>query len=332
MVLPAALPFAGAALRVMRTAAGRRALQVTLVLGGLFALGLLCEGQAHAADGTPIASAAPPAAWTQAGTATADSPSAGRGSPKATAHQGRRAASAGRVSRVGFPVPPSGPQADAGGTGGAPTSLAPPTTEVVRPVVDGPVRPVVEGPVRPVVEGLVRPVGGTVVRPVGVLVQAVTEGRADASRQWPPLPSLLDSPPSLPGRPPGLPGVPVAPGLPTPAVHTLPAPQGVAEQRETGAYGPRTAGSPGVTPVPYTRPAPHDVRTEHTHPHRMPYGDPSRVCGDQPAADAGTPRHGDGHAVVSGHPAPVGLVPGGTAAVTADGTRGRPRDIPEFPG
>ncbi|WP_369248677.1 hypothetical protein [Streptomyces sp. R41] len=46
-----ALP--GAAVRVMRTAAGRRALQVVLLVGGLFALGFLCGEQAQAADGAP---------------------------------------------------------------------------------------------------------------------------------------------------------------------------------------------------------------------------------------------------------------------------------------
>ena len=53
MILPSAPSFAGAALRAMRTAAGRHALRavLVLVLGGLFALGCLCEGHAHAADG-----------------------------------------------------------------------------------------------------------------------------------------------------------------------------------------------------------------------------------------------------------------------------------------
>ncbi|XUL90540.1 hypothetical protein ACQ86D_31150 [Streptomyces galilaeus] len=52
MIWPtAAIP--GAALRVMRTAAGRRVLQLALLLGGLFVLGLLCGGQAQAADGVP---------------------------------------------------------------------------------------------------------------------------------------------------------------------------------------------------------------------------------------------------------------------------------------
>ncbi|MPY63448.1 hypothetical protein FNH08_41715, partial [Streptomyces spongiae] len=52
MTPSAALPGAGAVLRVMRGAAGRRVLQVVLLVGGLFALGFLCGEQAHAADGT----------------------------------------------------------------------------------------------------------------------------------------------------------------------------------------------------------------------------------------------------------------------------------------
>ncbi|MEU5596505.1 hypothetical protein [Streptomyces sp. NPDC020298] len=51
MTWPAALP--GAAVRVLRTAAGRRALQLVLLVGGLFALGFVCGEQAHAAEGTP---------------------------------------------------------------------------------------------------------------------------------------------------------------------------------------------------------------------------------------------------------------------------------------
>lgn len=53
MILQAAL--SGAALRVTRTAAGRRALQVALLVGGLFVLGLLFGGRAQAADGVPSA-------------------------------------------------------------------------------------------------------------------------------------------------------------------------------------------------------------------------------------------------------------------------------------
>lgn len=69
MIPPAALPVAGAAPRLPRAAAGRRVLQASLLVAGLFALGLLCGEQAHAADGgtptaltTPVASAAEQAA------------------------------------------------------------------------------------------------------------------------------------------------------------------------------------------------------------------------------------------------------------------------------
>ncbi|MEU1407402.1 hypothetical protein ABZ471_34525 [Streptomyces sp. NPDC005728] len=40
---------------MLRTAAGRRALQLALLVGGLFVLGFLCGEQAHAAEGTPVA-------------------------------------------------------------------------------------------------------------------------------------------------------------------------------------------------------------------------------------------------------------------------------------
>ena len=53
---PAALP--GAALRVMRTAVGRRVrqrvLQVALLVGGLFVLGVVFGGQAQAAEGSSV--------------------------------------------------------------------------------------------------------------------------------------------------------------------------------------------------------------------------------------------------------------------------------------
>ncbi|MGW1614145.1 hypothetical protein ACWCQZ_32860 [Streptomyces sp. NPDC002285] len=49
MTWPATLP--GAALRVLRTAAGWRALQLALLVGGVLAIGLLCGERAYAADG-----------------------------------------------------------------------------------------------------------------------------------------------------------------------------------------------------------------------------------------------------------------------------------------
>ncbi|SHI04490.1 hypothetical protein [Streptomyces sp. 3214.6] len=51
MIWPTALPVA--ALRVLRTAVGRRVLQLALLVAGLFALGFLCGEQAQAAEGVP---------------------------------------------------------------------------------------------------------------------------------------------------------------------------------------------------------------------------------------------------------------------------------------
>ncbi|MDG4865266.1 hypothetical protein P8605_44680, partial [Streptomyces sp. T-3] len=51
MTATATLPIA--AQRLVRSAAGRRALQVALFLGGLLALALLCSGQAHASESGP---------------------------------------------------------------------------------------------------------------------------------------------------------------------------------------------------------------------------------------------------------------------------------------
>ncbi|MFY7568628.1 hypothetical protein ACOT81_29785 [Streptomyces sp. WI04-05B] len=59
---PAALPVA--VLRVTRAVAGRRALRVAVLVGGLFAFGFLCGERAHAAEGMPSipgAVIAPPA-------------------------------------------------------------------------------------------------------------------------------------------------------------------------------------------------------------------------------------------------------------------------------
>ncbi|MFE4962255.1 hypothetical protein [Streptomyces sp. NPDC056660] len=57
MTSPAVVP--GSAARVSRTAAGRRALQLALLAGGLLALGLLCGGRAQAAEETPSVPSTP---------------------------------------------------------------------------------------------------------------------------------------------------------------------------------------------------------------------------------------------------------------------------------
>ncbi|MDO0935725.1 hypothetical protein QQY66_30100 [Streptomyces sp. DG2A-72] len=84
MTFSAAL--SGAALRVMRTAAGRRALQLALLVCGLFALGLLYGEQAHATDGVTSTTSAEAVRQTEpgGGVLAATRATAGRlGSPSA---------------------------------------------------------------------------------------------------------------------------------------------------------------------------------------------------------------------------------------------------------
>lgn len=269
----------------MRGAAGRRVLQVVLLVGGLFALGFLYGEQAHAADGTA------PEAVTVAATMSP-------GSVRSAIH-----AAPARSSATG-------------------------SATVVRPVTE------------------------QVVRPVGDLVETVTDGPAGGPSQFPPLPDM----PSLPGLPevpplPGLPEVPPLPGLPGIPAGVLPigaAPQqpGGAAPKQPGAaerghgsearsaapagvaYGPRAHGTEsagsGVR-------LPQGKDSARTPAHRAP-GHPVGELGRHSAVDNGGSRHGEPHAVTLDHRAPLGLVPGVTAAVATDGTRDRHQDIPESPG
>ncbi|GAA5706204.1 MULTISPECIES: hypothetical protein [Streptomyces] len=371
MTLPAALPFSGAALRVMRGAAGRRALHVVVLVGGLFALGLLCGEQVHAADGTPTVSTA---AETVSGTAPGAAPPAFVRSVKGTARQaGRTISSAAAQEPKGAPTPaarPVRPEATAvpsapKGSPGTPSranaatpsraNAGTPSRANVGPVADvTKTAPAVQRVVRPVAVGL----AGGVVRPVGDLADTVADGLADASSQVPvpsfPSPPSPPSPPSLPPlpslpalpEPPSLPGLPGLSGLPTSPVQTLPAPAsprqpggtaahaGSAEQRETqespAAYGPPAVGASSAGGNVMHR-APHGAGPAQAPAQQAP-GDPTGELGPQSAVDNGAPRHGDAHAVTLDHRAPLRLVPGATAVVTADGTRDRYRDIPEFPG
>ncbi len=153
----------------------------------------------------------------------------------------------------------------------------------------------------------------------------------------PSLPSLPELPRSAPGppSPPGAGGqVPSAGWGPSTRVRVL-CPRRrmrVVRHGDAGTVGPRYYGparlgtdTDGVA-VRGERPgcgAGIGVRPSGTP------GDPTGAPGGQAAVDSGTPRHGDPHAVVTpSHRAPLRLVPGAPAAVTAAETRDRYRDIP----
>ncbi|MFD4622631.1 hypothetical protein [Streptomyces sp. NPDC058475] len=372
MPLPAALP--GAALRMTRTTAGRRALQIALLVGGLFALGFLCGEQAHAAEG-----AKPPVPTHVVRAVSGSGAGSGSGSVERAV---------GRSSAPGAPAPESdsvpsstarhvsGTVRHASGTGalvsgtvrhasgtGALVSGTVRHASGTGALVPGTVRhasgtiALVPGAVthvadagrrvvqpQPVGDLVFRPAADKGVRPIGDLVKMVTDGLSGAPRQGL---SSLPGVPDVPGLP-GLPGLPTLPGLGarTPPVAALPhpasgvtKPRNVAIERDAGrlsdphattAYGPSLLGADtGGGGASRARDGAGAGRSSVP---QAPPGDPVGAPADQSAVDNGTPRHGDPYAVTSHHRAPLRLVPGASAVVTADETPDRFRDIPVFPG
>ncbi|PWI17566.1 hypothetical protein DI272_27920 [Streptomyces sp. Act143] len=320
MTWSAALP--GAALRVLRTAAGRRALQVVLLVGGLFALGFLCGERATAAEGVPTP--------TSRVVASAPTPEA---HPTA-------------------PLPDLTDLTD--DTDDTVKHVVDVDASGVVDVVD--VLGVEDKVLRPATEHVVGAVDGKVVQPVGDLVETVTDQLAEAQAQLPSVPPL-SSLPSLPSFPsvPELPTLPEAPELPVvPELpgQTLPAPVAATPRpdapadgpaggqdsdkartsRDGGAYGPSSVGG---SPATGTTAKVHGHRGAakggYAPVHQAPTGDQDGVLGHRPGVDNGSPRHGDAQAASLSDRAPLRLVPGGVARTDADGTRERHRDIPVSP-
>ncbi|MFJ4202608.1 hypothetical protein ACIP2Y_23680 [Streptomyces sviceus] len=338
--------FPGATVRVLRAVVGRRALQVGLLVGGLFVLGFLCGEQAHAADGI---GALPGRTVGQ----LVNPPAGPTATPTRTDGGRDTDAPKGRAPRPAVPGPTaSEPDAE------------PDTEPGTESGTDALTRPDDDKVIRPVTEDVVGAVVGGVVQPVGDLVKTVTTGLTETVGipaqptlpewptvpQWPTVPSLPEDPswPTLPT----VPGVPTVPGLPGTPGQTLPAPapDPSASQPQPGdhaarkpagdegsagggaGFGPRFAGHGTVIePV-----APHSAHratsTAHGPEHQAPSDSPGGALGGKSAVDNGSSRHSDAHAVTPDHRAPLRLVPGAAASVGAAGTRDRHRDIPVFPG
>ncbi len=341
----------------MRTAAGRRALHVMLLVGGLFVLGVLCGERAQAAEGVP-------SLRDVTGQVVDASPERRRGEPTGREPVVPQSLRSGQDSPVV----------------GGPEAVVP--EPGLRPVIEGVVRSVEARVVRPAETRLVRPAETRLVRPVVDLAETVTDGLgAVAQAKVPPLearttpPGLTDPPPGLTDRPSGLSDLPGLPDLPAPTVlpgrtasdppspqtlpsTTEPAAAGgsgasedptvsaaVPDARSTGgaaasataAYGPASvasaaqpaahvatdrtvAASGATTPTPGPTPA-----------RRSPTGDPDGALGTGAGADHGTPRHGDAHAVTPHHRIPFRLVPGALVRADAHETRDRYRDVPVSP-
>ncbi|WHM31218.1 hypothetical protein OH540_14635 [Streptomyces sp. BPPL-273] len=331
MIWSAASP--GAALRVTRTAAGRRALHVALLVGGLFVLGLLCGERAHAADGTPSrrdavrqAADLSPVRTTAGGREAKGAGTNGPGPKDRTAEdrkaddrraEDRTAEDRTAEDRTAEDRSPEGP---------APESLTPagltspplprqsphPVSDLVRSVTDQVVRPVagVVDVVEETVERLPLPAtpsgGGSVTHP----------GSSDPTE--PPL-SPWPSLPALPGLPapsgdaasdgPAAPAVPAAPHHRRPAPAETAAPSDVAEAR------PAT-----------TRPATADVTGAVTD---LPYG-PAPVAVDG-GPETRTPLAGDGGRRTTATPAeyaPTGHAPTGAPDGSLGSAAGADQGMP----
>jgi hypothetical protein len=327
----------------MRTAAERRALQVVLLVGGLFVLGFLCGEQAHAADGAVPTTAA---GLVQSVRSTADRVvTAGTSAPEAGANRTSAVTHVTDTGRqVGQPATDAVRQvgqsaADTVRHVGQPTSntgrqVGQPATDTVRQVGQSAadtVRHVGES-----VGELVQPAADTVVRPIGDAVKTATGGlRATPPDVLPSVPGLPDLPAS-PGAGARIPPVGSAPQLSS-GVAQRP---GATDEQDKAArrsdapadawYGP--SGPAADTDGVAARRDHGGTRAEQAPARQAPPGDPTGALGNQFAVDNGPPRHGDPHAVTSNHRAPLRLAPGASAVVTAAETRDRYRDIPVFPG
>ncbi|MFJ1603140.1 hypothetical protein ACIOHS_07210 [Streptomyces sp. NPDC088253] len=322
--LAAEPPFAGAALRMTRmtrTATGRRALRLALLVAGLFALGVLCGERAHAADGLV------PTVPTGSSVRVVKP-----GAPLPVAHSAAHTVTHARVTdtvtharvtdtvthdRITDTVTHAHVADTVAQVGDTVTSV----TDTVRHVVG--------------------PAADSVVRPVGDLVETVTGELSQAPpKTLPSLPSL-PSLPEVPG-PPSLPGT----GGQVPSAGSGPQHLGegavpssshaVVRHADAGPVGPTYYGPARLgtdTDGVAARGEHHGAAPGPGPDRQAPPGDPTGVPAGQSAVDSGTPRHGDPHAVVTpSHRAPLRLVPGVPAAVTAAETRDRHRDIPLFPG
>ncbi|MEU5534646.1 hypothetical protein [Streptomyces sp. NPDC020362] len=286
-------------MRTLRTVAGRRALQLALLVGGLLMLGFLCGAQAHAAEGTPVVpvhTGHPTAGQESAARHTA--PDAVRDGTRDAVRDGTRnavrdtvgavteravtpvrdvvhvvqtASQALEETRAEAPTPPAAPS--------VPLPKLPGVSEVPVDPVPAPVGPEPRSH-RP---GSPAPVSA----PTPGKGDHGTTGTGTGAR------TAVVAGPHAPAYGPDL-----APAAPQPAAH-IPA------QRTT---------------APVEAPA-----------QPAPGGDTEGVLGKQ-AVDGTASRHGDAQAVTLDGRAPLRLLPGTTARTDVPGTLERHRDIPVFPG
>ncbi|MFD7305007.1 hypothetical protein ACFV83_29435 [Streptomyces pharetrae] len=309
MTWSAALP--GAAARVLRAAARRRALQLALLVGGLFVLGALCGARAEAAEGSAAAASVTHESSTS-------EPPAFDAEPGPVVEHGS--------------VPQPRPVVEA-----VRDRVAQPVGDVVGSVTRGLSEAPSDEPQLPSLPAL-----------PSLPSSPSLPGLPDGDSSLPDLPGLpaktLPAPDAvtplpmpLPGPEAQQPGTPDGPALGGAAPED---PATAAGSDATAPHGPRGPHlSSPLTPAAATAVAPtpaHPVTvrtgTGHAPAHPAPTGGDSGVLGSRAAADNGGSRHGDVCAVTAVQRAPLRPVPGVLAWADAGESRDRYRDIPVFPG
>ncbi|MFG2650031.1 hypothetical protein [Streptomyces sp. NPDC048436] len=301
---PVAVALPDAAVRMVRAVAGRRALQVVVLLAGLLALGFLCGERAQAADGVPAPERVKSVRVTEPARAT---------EPVRERVAGRHVADAvGAVDAA----------ADGGAGGGAAEPVGRAGRDVARPVVDE-------------VGGVL---GGT---PSRVLPEAPERPAFPALPSLPAVPAAPELPQPAPATG-GDADAGDDSGAEPPSPQGAHADQArkASGARGESAYGTGIAQPGYAYPTGGSVPGGDscgggsldeaDRSTGH-EPFPVP-GDPGRTLGGQSAGDGGSTRHGDPCAASPGSRAPVRLLQGGGASQVPATIRDRHRDIPEFPG
>ncbi|MFF9283745.1 hypothetical protein [Streptomyces griseosporeus] len=325
MTWPTALP--GAAARVLCAVAGRRALQVALMVGALCALGFLFGQKAQAAEtATPAVPTVTVPTVTAPDVSDAVRPPAEHApaedvvrpvvEPTVTSVRERVVRPAGEVAEsvtdatAQLPELPSAPA--------LPSAPDLPSLPALPPLSDLP-----SAPHLPSVPDL---------PPLSDLPSVPD---LPSVSDLPPVPDLPSAPglPALPAPPTTAPhpASPVSPASPVPPVTVGPA---AARTAPAAALAPALA--PARTGDPQGTPAEHAAASRHgaadTTPTRLPAPHaPDGTPAGSASGDGGSSRHADAHAVTPCPRLPVLLTAGAVARSGAAEIRDRYRDIPVFP-
>ncbi|MGW0731059.1 hypothetical protein [Streptomyces sp. NPDC002851] len=343
-----AVTFPVAARRLVRSAAGRRALHVTLFLGGLLALGLFFGGQAHAADGSVDGAA---------------------GIVEAGPDKSGELRGIARPFTSKAPETPEAPEVPAGSedlgspaVAGSWVAAAEPESREAAAEPEAPAAPKSSGHVARDIVRLLEPGAEDAAQAAEVMPQTPAMPEAPKVPQRPEAPGMGEPRlprASFPGQLPPAPEPGTVPPTPVPVDH-LPVENGADGHGGPGGpdaldgQGGRDGGRRGAErggPRPdsaYGLGAwlPGSVAAEHGsaggersawHSGALPH--PAPPVPQQPfgvtcqsAGDGGSQRHGDAHAVTfSGAPS-FRLLPGEGASAGYGPVRDRHRDILEFPG